>query len=88
MIGLKTGYSTFIHSTNIYLLRDFGRLKYTQDQDTPSFQRTKGALAGVAPWIECRFVKQRVAGSIRSQGRCLDCRPDSPGPGAWEATTH
>ena len=32
------------------------------------------ALAGVAQWIECRPVNQRVTGSIPSQGTCLGCR--------------
>ena len=29
------------------------------------------ALAGVAQWIECQPVNQRVASSIPSQGTCL-----------------
>ena len=33
------------------------------------------ALAGVAQWIECRPVNQRVAGLIPSQGLCLGCQP-------------
>ena len=33
-------------------------------------------LAGVAQWIECRPVNQRVAGSIPSQGTCLGYRPN------------
>ena len=33
------------------------------------------ALAGVAQWIECQPVNQRVTGSIPSQGTCLGCRP-------------
>ena len=33
----------------------------------------KSALAGVAQWIECRPAKQRVDGSIPSQGTCLGC---------------
>ena len=49
-----------------------------------NLQKTKGkkkilkaerALAGVAQWIECRPVNPRVAGSIPSQGTCLDCWP-------------
>ena len=36
------------------------------------------ALAGVAQWIECQPVNQRVTGSIPSQGTCLGC-----GPGTW-----
>ena len=35
------------------------------------------ALAGIAQWIECRPVNQRVAGLIPSQGTCLGYRPDS-----------
>ena len=31
------------------------------------------ALAGVAQWIECWPVNQRVASLIPSQGTCLDC---------------
>ena len=31
------------------------------------------ALAGVAQWIECRPVNQRVVSSIPSQGTCLGC---------------
>ena len=33
------------------------------------------ALAGVAQWIECRPVNQRVAGLIPGEGTCLGCRP-------------
>ena len=33
------------------------------------------ALSGMAQWIEHRAVKQRVAGSIPSQGTCRGCRP-------------
>ena len=32
-------------------------------------------LAGMAWWIECWSVNQRVADSIPSQGTCLGCRP-------------
>ena len=34
-----------------------------------------GAVAGVAQWIECPYVNQRVTGSIPSQGTCLGCWP-------------
>ena len=34
-----------------------------------------GAPAGVAQWIEHWTAKQRVAGSIPSQGTCLAFRP-------------
>ena len=33
-------------------------------------------LAGVAQWIECQPVNQRVTGWIPTQGTCLGCRPD------------
>ena len=33
------------------------------------------ALAGVAQWTERRPMNQRVAGSIPSQGTCLDLGP-------------
>ena len=33
------------------------------------------ALPGVAQWIECWTVNQRVTGSIPSQGTCLSCGP-------------
>ena len=33
------------------------------------------ALTGVAQWIECEPVNQRVAGAIPSRGTCLGCRP-------------
>ena len=32
-------------------------------------------LAGVAQWIECWPAKQKVSGSIPSQGTCLSCGP-------------
>ena len=38
------------------------------------------ALAGVAQWIECLPVNQRVDGSILSQGTHLGCGPGS----LWE----
>ena len=41
------------------------------------------ALSGVAQWIECQPVNQRVKGSIPSQGTCLGCRP-GPQLGACE----
>ena len=40
-----------------------------------SFKNSEMALAGVAQWIECQPVNQRVAGSIPTQGTCLGCRP-------------
>ena len=33
------------------------------------------APAGVAQWIECRPVNQRVPSSLPSQGTCLGCGP-------------
>ena len=35
------------------------------------------ALAGVAQWIECQPVNQRVTGSIPGQGTCLGYGPGS-----------
>ena len=35
----------------------------------------KWALAGVDQWIEHQPVNLRAAGSVPSQGTCLDCRP-------------
>ena len=45
---------------------------------TLNFQKLKKknpALADMAHWIEHLPVKQRVAGSIPSQGTCLGCGP-------------
>ena len=39
------------------------------------FKITATALAGVTQWVECQTVKQRVSGSIPSQGTCLGFRP-------------
>ena len=36
-----------------------------------AYKRNRDALAGVAQWIECQPVNQRVTGSIPSQGTCL-----------------
>ena len=49
--------------------------------------RIKIALAGVAQWIECQPVKQRVTSSIPSQGTCLGCGP-GPQCGAHERQSH
>ena len=40
-----------------------------------TFKVTELALAGVAQWIECQLVNQRVVDCIPSQGTCLGCRP-------------
>ena len=45
------------------------------------------ALAGVAQWIKCWPVNQRVAGSILRQGTCLGCRP-GPQVGVCERQPH
>ena len=45
------------------------------------------ALAGVAQWTECGPAKQRVAGSIPSQGTCVGCEP-GPQEGACERQLH
>ena len=50
----------------------------------PSFKKIgKLVLAGMSQWIKCQPVKQRVAGSIPSQGTCLGYRP-GPQLGARE----
>ena len=45
------------------------------------------ALAGVAQWIECRPVNQRVTGLIPSQLKCLGWGP-GPQNGARERQLH
>ena len=45
------------------------------------------ALAGVAQWIECQPVNQRVASSIPSQGAGLGCGP-GPQLGARKRQPH
>ena len=45
------------------------------------------ALAGVAQWIQCWPVNQRVAGLIPSQGKCLVCGP-GPQWGMHERQPH
>ena len=45
------------------------------------------ALAGVAQWIECQLVNQRVTNSIPSQGTSLGCRP-GPQLGAYKRQPH
>ena len=47
----------------------------------------KASLAGVAQWIECQPVNQRVAGSIPSQDTCLGYGP-RPRLGACERQSH
>ena len=42
----------------------------------------------MARWIECQTVKQRVTGSIPSQGTCLGCRPGPPGEGGHARGNH
>ena len=54
---------------------------------SPLSKKNKCALAGVAQWIECQPANQRVAGSIPSQGTCLDCGP-GPQWGARERQPH
>ena len=49
--------------------------------------KKESALAGVAQWIECQPVNQRVTRSIPRQGTFLGCRPD-PQQGAHERQPH
>ena len=64
---------------NIYIKSKFNSLNVSicnvalNEKITTS--RQTGALAGVAQWIECWPVNQKVSVSIPSQGTCLDCRP-------------
>ena len=53
----------------------------------PQVKTTGFAPAGVAQWIECWPVNQRVACSILSQGTCLGCRP-GPQLGVCERQLH
>ena len=53
-------------------------LVFTGDE---AIKKLSTALTGVAQWIECWPVNQRVAVSIPSQGTCLGC---GPGP-QWGA---
>ena len=57
--------------------RQKGRNKTVNRWGGYNYQHRKlnGALAGVAQWIEHGPVKQRVSGSIPSQGTCPGCGP-------------
>ena len=44
------------------------------------------ALTGVAQWVGCRTVNQKVTGLIPSQGACLGCMGQVPSWGVKEAT--
>ena len=57
--------------------KPFTRLIKKKIERTPqnTVRNERGALAGVAQWIEHWPAKQRVASSIPSQGKCLGCRP-------------
>ena len=46
-----------------------------ESEDEIGSVRNIRALAGVAQWIECWPLSQKVTGSIPSQGTCLGCRP-------------
>ena len=50
-------------------------------------QNLYSALAGVAQWVECQPVNQRVTSSIPSQGARLGCGP-GPQLGACERQPH
>ena len=50
-------------------------------------KKLKGALAGVAQWIECWPANQRVTNSIPSQGTCLAFRA-GPQLGVCERQPH
>ena len=40
-----------------------------------TLKRVSGALVGMAQWIECWPMNQKVDGLIPSQGTCLSFRP-------------
>ena len=54
-------------------------LKAAEEKERVTYKgvpiRLSAALAGVAQWIECWPVNQKVAGLIPSQGTCLRCGP-------------
>ena len=52
----------------ICMLRSLG-------DSVPVYAKNESALAGVAQWIECWPVNQRIASSISSQDMCLVCGP-------------
>ena len=52
-----------------------GESSMHEDTGLMSIKGRNSALAGVAQWIECRPVNQRVAGSIPSWGTGLGCGP-------------
>ena len=71
--GLSQGtYSVFQMLAVVQLLMYNLNLKM-RESDRQNSEHS--ALAGVAQWIECQLVNQRVAGSIPSQRTCLGCRP-------------
>ena len=43
----------------------------------PFFKKKILTLTGVAQWVECHLINQKVASSIPSQGTCLGCREES-----------
>ena len=62
-----------VHYTMLYYFKE---VKNTTEMPK---KKKKSALAGVAQWMERWLANQRVAGSIPSQGTCLDW---GPGP-SW-----
>ena len=73
--------SQLLHCTGRTVFRGIFSSLYLASQTPSSFlckitsRVLFPALAGVAQWIECQPMNQRVTGSIPSQGTCLGCRP-------------
>ena len=62
-------------SAYLQLLKQLGKCICILENDILKINRR--ALAGVAQWIKCYSVNQRVAGLIPSGGTCLGCGPGS-----------
>ena len=80
-------YSPIIHLIMINI-KIYKKLIYkAQHQKQFNLKNDSLALAGVAQWVECQLLNQRVTGSIPSQGTCLGFRPDTQ-LGACEKQPH
>ena len=74
----------------IILYVSLNNKNYTRQQEKTSIilRNNQTTLAGVAQWTEHWTVKQRVTGSIPSQGTGLSCRTGPQVAALCEATTH
>ena len=85
-------YNSFKNIINHALLshyRDFQIFVFLHNLEVPTqisrLIKSSLTLAGMAPWIECWPMNQRVAGLIPSQGTCLGCWP-GPSRGCMRGT--